>query len=40
MKFERITMDPAVTSRKHCIRGLRVTVANVLRQLGNHRTRE
>ena len=34
----RITIDPAVMSGKPCIRGLRVTVANVLRQLPNHRT--
>jgi len=36
--MERITIDPAVMSGKPCIRGLRVTVANVLRQLANHRT--
>jgi uncharacterized protein (DUF433 family) len=36
--FERITLDPAVMSGKPCIRGLRVTVANVLRQLANHRS--
>ena len=40
MNFERITLDPAVMSGKPCIRGHRVTVANVLRQLANHRTRE
>ncbi len=40
MNLERITADPAVMSGKPCIRGLRVTVANVLRQLSNHRTRE
>ena len=40
MKPQRITMDPAVMSGKPCIRGLRVTVANVLRQLANHRTRD
>lgn len=34
----RITIDPAVMSGKPCIRGLRVTVANVLHQLANHRT--
>lgn len=38
MGLERITLDPAVMSGKPCIRGLRVTVANVLRQLANHRT--
>jgi uncharacterized protein (DUF433 family) len=38
MKLERITVDPAVMSGKPCIRGLRVTVANILRQLANHRT--
>lgn len=40
MKMERITLDPAVMSGKPCIRGLRVTVANVLRQLAHHRTAE
>jgi uncharacterized protein (DUF433 family) len=40
MKLERITVDPAVMSGKPCIRGMRVTVANVLRQLANHRTSE
>lgn len=40
MKIERITVDPAVMSGKPCIRGMRVTVANVLRQLANHRTVE
>ena len=38
MKLERITLDPAVMSGKPCIRGLRVTVANVLRQIANRRT--
>jgi len=36
--MNRITIDPAVMSGKPRIRGLRVTVANVLRQLANHRT--
>jgi uncharacterized protein (DUF433 family) len=40
MKIERITLDPAVMSGKPCVRGLRVTVSNVLRQLANHRTHE
>lgn len=40
MKIERMTLDPAVMSGKPCIRGLRVSVANVLRQLANHRTWE
>ena len=40
MNLERITLNPAVMSGKPCIRGLRVTVANVLRQLANHRTTE
>ena len=38
MNLERITLDPTVMSGKPCIRGLRVTVANVLRQLANQRT--
>ena len=37
---ERITVDPRVMSGKPCIRGMRVTVANILRQLANRRTRE
>lgn len=40
MKHERITIDPLVMSGKPCIRGLRVTVANILRQLANHRTQD
>ena len=31
--LERITVDPAVMSGRPCIRGLRVTVANLLRLL-------
>ena len=38
LRMVRITINPAVMSGKPCIRGLRVTVANVLRQLANHRT--
>ena len=38
LRMVRITIDPAVMSGKPCIRGLRVTVANVLRQLANYRT--
>ena len=40
MHLDRITVDPLVMSGKPCIRGMRVTVANVLRQLANRRTRE
>lgn len=40
MNLERITLDPAVLSGKPCIRGLRVTVANVLRQLSAQRTEQ
>jgi uncharacterized protein (DUF433 family) len=40
MRIDRITVDPLVMSGKPCIRGLRVTVANVLRQLANSRTRQ
>lgn len=40
MNLERITIEPAVMSGKPCFRGMRVTVANVLRQLANHRTTE
>ena len=38
MNLDRITLDPAVMSGKPCIRGLRVTATNILRQLANHRT--
>lgn len=38
MNTDRITLDPAVMSGKPCIRGLRVTAENILRQLANHRT--
>ena len=40
MNLARITVDPAVMSGKPCIRGLRITVANVLRQLASQRTPE
>ena len=40
MNHGRITVDPLVMSGKPCIRGMRVTVANVLRQLAQRRTRE
>jgi uncharacterized protein (DUF433 family) len=38
MNSGRITIDPAVMSGKPCIRGMRVTVANVLRQLATRRS--
>jgi uncharacterized protein (DUF433 family) len=37
---ERITVDPAVMTGRPCIRGLRVTVANVLRLLAAGHSRE
>lgn len=36
--LERITVDPLVMSGRPCIRGLRVTVANVLRLLASGHT--
>ncbi|MBX9577780.1 MAG: DUF433 domain-containing protein [Chthoniobacterales bacterium] len=33
---QRITFDPQVMSGQPCIRGLRVTVANILRMLAAH----
>ena len=33
---DRITLDPAMMSGQACIRGMRVTVANVLRLLAAH----
>jgi len=38
--LERITVNAAVMTGKPCIRGLRVTVANVLRLLAAGNTRE
>ena len=32
-ELERITVDPGVMSGRPCLRGLRVTVANILRLL-------
>jgi len=40
MPIDRITLDTAVMSGKPCIRGMRVTVANILRQLAHGRTRQ
>lgn len=39
-KLQRITVDPAVMSGHPCIRGLRVTVANVLRLLAAGHSRD
>jgi uncharacterized protein (DUF433 family) len=39
-KLERITVNPAVMSGNPCIRGMRVTVANVLRLLAAGASRE
>jgi uncharacterized protein (DUF433 family) len=33
-RFERITHDPAVMGGKPCIRGMRVTAAMVVNQIG------
>ena len=38
--LERITVNPLVMSGKPCIRGLRVTVANVLRLLAASHTHQ
>jgi uncharacterized protein (DUF433 family) len=40
MKFERITVDPAVCAGKPCIRGLRFPVARILGLLAAGETRE
>ena len=34
--IDRITIDPKIMSGQPCIRGMRVTVANVLRMLAAH----
>jgi uncharacterized protein (DUF433 family) len=39
-KINRITVDPAVMTGQPCIRGMRVTVANVLRQLAAGHSRK
>ncbi len=38
--IDRITVKPGVMSGKPCIRGMRVTVANILRLLAAGHTRE
>jgi uncharacterized protein (DUF433 family) len=38
--LKRITINPAIMSGKPCIRGMRVTVANVLRLLAAGNSRE
>jgi uncharacterized protein (DUF433 family) len=38
--LERITVNPSVMSGKPCIRGIRVTVANILRMLASGHDRE
>ena len=40
MKFDRITVDPAVCSGKPCIRGLRFPVSRLLGLLAAGETRE
>ena len=40
MKFERITIDPAVCTGKPCIRGLRFPVARLLGLLAAGETRD
>lgn len=40
MRFERITVDPAVCTGKPCIRGLRFPVARLLGLLASGETRE
>lgn len=40
MKFERITIDPAVCTGKPCIRGLRFPVSRILALLASGETRE
>ena len=40
MKFDRITIDPAICSGKPCIRGLRFPVSRLLGLLAAGETRE
>lgn len=37
-QFERITQEPGVMGGKACIRGMRVTVGNIVGQIGASRT--
>jgi len=39
-QFDRITQEPGVMGGKACIRGMRVTVGNVVGQIGAGRTVE
>jgi len=39
-QFDRITQVPGVMGGKACIRGMRVTVGNLVGQIGAGRTRE
>lgn len=39
-QFDRITQDPGVMGGKACIRGMRVTVGNIVSQIGAGRTVE
>lgn len=39
-KLDRITLNPSVMSGRPCIRGLRVTVGNILNLLAAGRSRE
>lgn len=39
-ELDRITRDPAVMGGKACIRGMRVTVAMIVRNISAGRTRE
>jgi len=39
-QFERITQDPGVMGGKACVRGLRVTVATIVGQIGAGHTIE
>jgi uncharacterized protein (DUF433 family) len=40
MRFDRITLNPAVMGGKPCIRGLRVTVGTILGLLASGKSRE
>lgn len=39
-KLDRITINPAVMTGRPCIRGMRVTVGNILNMLAVERSRE
>ena len=40
MKFDRITFDPAIMAGRACIRGMRIPVSVIVRQIAHNATVE